>query len=56
MSRLRDLVADTVSGRLFRTMRVTQVSDRGLFREITLTTVTSWTPATRSRSASPGTG
>jgi ferric-chelate reductase (NADPH) len=43
MSRLRDLVADTVSNRLFRAMRVTQVSDRGPFREIGLTSVTSWT-------------
>jgi ferric-chelate reductase (NADPH) len=44
MSRLRDLVADTVSNRLFRAMRVTQVVNRGPFREISLTSVTSWTP------------
>ncbi|MDT7612504.1 MAG: hypothetical protein QOG96_7007, partial [Pseudonocardiales bacterium] len=44
MSRLRDLVADTVANRLFRTMRVTQVVNRGPFREISLTSVTSWTP------------
>lgn len=48
MSRLHDLVADTVSNRLFHAMRVTQVSDRGPFREISLTSVTprvnSWTP------------
>jgi hypothetical protein len=44
MSRLHDLVADTVSNRLFRTMRVTQVSDLGPFREISLTSVASWTP------------
>jgi hypothetical protein len=39
MSRLHDLVADTVSNRLFRTMRVTQVSDLGPFREISLTSL-----------------
>jgi ferric-chelate reductase (NADPH) len=48
MSRLHDLVADTVANRLFRAMRVTQVSDQGPFREISLTSitprVTSWTP------------
>ena len=44
MSRLRDLVADTVSSRLFRATRVAQVYDRGPFREISLTSVTSWTP------------
>jgi NADPH-dependent ferric siderophore reductase len=48
MSFVRDLVADRVSNRLFRTMRVTQISDRGPFREISLTSVTprdtSWTP------------
>jgi ferric-chelate reductase (NADPH) len=48
MSRLHDLVADTVSSRLFRAMQVTQVTDRGPFREIDLTSVTprvtSWTP------------
>ncbi|MDT7646296.1 MAG: hypothetical protein QOC75_3296, partial [Pseudonocardiales bacterium] len=44
MSRLRDLVADTVSNRLFRAMRVTQVVNRGPFREISLTSATSWTP------------
>ncbi|MDT7558813.1 MAG: hypothetical protein QOI68_3283 [Pseudonocardiales bacterium] len=44
MSRLRDLVADTMANRLFRTMRVTQVVNRGPFREISLTSVTSWTP------------
>jgi NADPH-dependent ferric siderophore reductase len=33
-----------VSNRLFRTMRVTQVSQRGPFREISLTSVASWTP------------
>jgi hypothetical protein len=48
MSFLRNLVADTVSSRLFRAMRVTQISDRGPLREISLTSVTprdtSWTP------------
>jgi len=44
MSHLRDLVADTVSNQLFRAMRVTQVFNRGPFREISLTSVTSWTP------------
>jgi ferric-chelate reductase (NADPH) len=44
MSRLHDLVADTVSNRLFRAMRVTEVSDLGPFREISLTSVASWTP------------
>jgi ferric-chelate reductase (NADPH) len=44
MSRLKELVADTVSKRLFRSMRVTQVSERGPFREIGLTAVASWTP------------
>jgi NADPH-dependent ferric siderophore reductase len=44
MSRLHDLVADTVSNRLFRAMRVTKVSDLGPFREISLTSVASWTP------------
>jgi NADPH-dependent ferric siderophore reductase len=44
MSRLRDLVAGTVSNRLFRTMQVTRVADRGPFREISLTSVPSWTP------------
>jgi hypothetical protein len=44
MSRLQDLVADTVSNRLFRTMRVTQVAERGPFREISLTSVAAWTP------------
>jgi hypothetical protein len=44
MSRLQQLVTDTVSNRLFRTMRVTQVCERGPFREIGLTSVVSWTP------------
>jgi NADPH-dependent ferric siderophore reductase len=44
MVRLHDLVADTVSNRLFRAMRVTKVSDLGPFREISLTSVASWTP------------
>jgi hypothetical protein len=48
VSRLHDLVTDTVANRLFRAMRVTQVSDRGPFREISLTSVsprdTPWTP------------
>jgi hypothetical protein len=44
MGRLHDLVADTVSNRLFRAMRVTEVSDLGPFREISLTSVASWTP------------
>jgi NADPH-dependent ferric siderophore reductase len=44
MSRLHDLVADTVSNRLFRTVRVTQVSERAPFREISLTSIASWTP------------
>jgi NADPH-dependent ferric siderophore reductase len=44
MSRLQDLVADAVSNRLFRTMRVTQVAERGPFREISLTSVAAWTP------------
>src|SRR6202022_1511100 len=44
MSRLQELVADTVSNRLFRTMRVTQVSERGPFREISLTSGASWAP------------
>jgi hypothetical protein len=44
MSRLRDLVANSVPNRLFRAVQVTQVSDRGSFREISLTSVTSWTP------------
>jgi ferric-chelate reductase (NADPH) len=44
MSRLQELVLDTVSNRLFRTMRVTQVSERGPFREISLTSIASWTP------------
>jgi ferric-chelate reductase (NADPH) len=46
--RLHDLVADTVANRLFRAMRVTEVSKRGPSREISLTSitprVTSWTP------------
>jgi hypothetical protein len=37
MSFLRDLVADRMSNRLFRAMRVAQISDRGPFREISLT-------------------
>ena len=48
MRRLHDLVADTVANRLFRAMRVTEVSMRGPLREISLTSitprVTSWTP------------
>jgi hypothetical protein len=40
MSRLQDLVADTVSNRLFHAMRVMRVSERGPFREISLTSVT----------------
>jgi ferric-chelate reductase (NADPH) len=48
MSRLRDLVTDTVSSRLFRAMRVTHISEQGAFREISLTSMTpssaSWTP------------
>ncbi|MDT5125411.1 MAG: hypothetical protein QOH54_1055 [Mycobacterium sp.] len=60
MSRLRDLVADTVPNRLFRAMRVTQVSDRGPFREISMTTVasgvSSWTPGDKIQVRVPGGG
>jgi NADPH-dependent ferric siderophore reductase len=60
MSRLQDLVADTVSNRLFHAMRVTQVSDRGPFREISLTSVTprvsSWTPGDKTQVRVPGGG
>jgi ferric-chelate reductase (NADPH) len=60
MSRLHDLVADTVSNRLFRAMRVTKVSDLGPFREISMTTVASgvgsWTPGDKIQVRVPGGG
>jgi NADPH-dependent ferric siderophore reductase len=60
MSRLQDLVADTVSNRLFRAMRVTHVCDRGPFQEISMTTVasgvSSWTPGDKIQVRVPGGG
>jgi NADPH-dependent ferric siderophore reductase len=60
MSRLQDLVADTVSKRLFRAMRVTQVSDREPFQEISMTTVasgvSSWTSDDKIQVRVPGGG